>query len=363
MLSQRQLGGRFGVDVGEAADGSGEPHTEFDLQRATSEDRAPAPYVGESRRSCANLRRCVPQIGWLMWAMHVVRGLFSPRPSSRRSQPGSILAAMRYALSVAIGPVDRLGGRARRALRAEHDDADIVRMLVPASIVASRSVAPRADSTSVTASPSHRFDRGDGAVLPSRGRSRVPARRRLRRRRTRRLARARHPPYRAVEIAWVGCSSRAVDRPLLLAAAAMGHRSRAHRRWARSSCSPSPARCISSPVAGSSFVPAGCGRARPPRPRRSGAPSPRPGAGVRARPSPTPTRLTSRWAHRGSRSRSRLTRKIEMIQRLGRSGTKPSRGDDQVLVTPTRPVSPSRSPRIAASVGRCPVRGGPSPSP
>ena len=105
----------------------------------------------------------------------------------------------------------------------------------------------------------------------------------------------------------------------------------------------------------------GCGRARSPRPRRSGAVSQRLGAGFAPAPADTDATDLTMGAP-GLAVEIALTRKIEMIQRLGRSGTRPVVAT-KVLVTPTRPGVASA---IASDrrVGRAlPIRGDRSPSP
>ena len=99
---QRQLGGRFGVDVGQAADGSGEPHTEFDLQRATSEDRPLSPLRWRVAKVMRKSSAVLPTDRLLMWAMRAVRGRFCPRRSSPRSQPGWSTRSDAVRLVVAI---------------------------------------------------------------------------------------------------------------------------------------------------------------------------------------------------------------------------------------------------------------------
>ena len=213
MPRRRQLGGRAGVDVGQAADGSGEPHTEFDCNVRPPKTVPPACYVGESRRSCANLRRCILTDRLVMWA---ARGLWALLPvlvvasfaaglddAQRRG------ATVRCAIGLWVGWAVVLG-----ALFVPNTvTLTIVRIVVPASIVARRARRVTGGFDDRDGLALAATDRGDRAVLPARGRSGVPARRRLRRRGARRAARARQSSFSGPIELVVGRAVVAARRP------------------------------------------------------------------------------------------------------------------------------------------------------
>ena len=144
-----------GVDVGEAADGSSEPHTEFDVQRATSEDCAPALLrwrVAKVMRKSSVVR---PTDRLVMWAARVAWALLPV------SVVASIAAGLEsrsdaVALTVAIGLWIGWAVALGAYFVPNTITLTIVRIVVPVSIVAIAIIGPTGG-----------FDIGDGLALAS----------------------------------------------------------------------------------------------------------------------------------------------------------------------------------------------------
>ena len=359
MPAQRQLRGRFGVDMGQAADGSGEPHTEFDLQRATSEDRPLDPLRWRVAEVVRKSSAVLPTDRLLMWAMRAVWALL----------PAALVASLAAGLEtrsdgvrllIAVGVWAAWAVVLGALFVPNTVTLTIVRVLVPASIPVVALVVSHGG-----------FDVGDGLALaaaivatalcflPSVGavclhgvaygdEERVALR----------------APgillLGPIEIAWIVLLVAAATGPLLLAA----------RQWVAGAVLTIAGLAVVAALARALhqlarrwlvFVPSGVvlhdplGLVDPVLLTRA-----RVRSFAAALADTEASDLT--MGSPGLAVEIGLTQKTEMVRREGRSGTTPLVAT-AVLVTPTRPgVAVSIAAR--RRVGQAPsVRGGPSPSP